>query len=319
MQPVNSERKKQKMKASNYYIYDDDPVLEKVAEYCSSHPVENFDWVSEDDALLAMEAVEDEFNIDIPDSLLDEVFSDEIKVADFIEKIARISTQREKSQAKQYRMRNKAKIQLAAQKRKRAIQAGSHRVKKRVGSAAGGYSFVEQPREIKGVNTSSASNTHLKSKHNFDPNKNTSSTAKTYHLSKVAEKRLMALGLENHYRHSHNKRAALDMARRDMAYYRRQLKTGIELEGGDPVMAEKIALSKLSHDINHYEKLANMVGDPVKNYENPIAGKLGYPSVPPKGQQAKIKKPEPVKMPKIKSALTHNSLPQNKVNTKPKF
>ncbi len=307
------------MKASTYYIYEDEPMLEKVAEYCNSYPVEDFDWVSEDDAVLAMQSLEDEFDIEMPDELLEEVFSDEIKVAEFLEKVAKLSTQREKSRAKQYRLRNKAKIQLAAQKRKRAIQAGSHRVKKRVGTAAGGYSFVEQPQQQKQVKPTSASATHLKSKHNFDPNKNVSSTAKTYHLSKVAEKRLLALGLENHYRHAHNKRAAMEMAKRDMTYYRAQLREGIRFEGGDPVMAEKIALSKLANDINHYQKLAMIVGDPVENHQNPIAGKLGYPSKPPKGNQAKIEKPKNLSPPKVKSALTHNSLPQNKVNTKPKF
>lgn len=307
------------MKASHYYIYEDEPVMEKAAGYCSSSPVESFDWVSEDDAVLAMQAIEDEFNIEIPDELLDEVFSDEIKVAEFIEKIAKLSTQREKSQAKQYRVRNKAKIQMAAKKRARRIKSGVQRPRKRVGSASGGYTFMEQPRNIKGVKTSTSSNTNISSAQSFDPNKNVSSTAKTYHLNKVAEKRLMALGLENHYKHSHSKRAALDMAKRDMPQYMNSLRSGIEFEGGDPVLAEKVVLNNLSRDIRYYEKMASLVGDAVENPENPIAGKLGYPNKPPTGAQTKLKKPKPVSMPQIKSALTHNSLPQNKVNTKPKF
>lgn len=306
------------MKASHYYIHEGDPVMEKIAEHCESFPVEDFEWISEDDALLAMDDIEDIIDKDIPDDLLEAVFEGEIKVAEFIEKIAKLSTQKEKSRAKRYRLANKAKIQMAARKRKRKIESGAHRVKKRIGNAAGGYSFVEQPQKMR---ASSASKTHMSnsSPHSFDPNRNISMTAQTYHLSKVAEKRLMALGLESHYKHAQNKRAALDMARRNMPEYVRALKEGISYEGGDPAVAEKIALQNLSRDFQYYEKIANVVGEPVTNHENPLAGKLGYPEKPPKGNQVKIKKPDSPKMPKIKSALTHNSLPQNKVNTKPKF
>jgi len=57
-------------------------------------------------------------------------------------KVARLSTARERERSRMYRQQNKAKVRLARKKRERLQRSGAKLKKSRIGSAAGGYSFV---------------------------------------------------------------------------------------------------------------------------------------------------------------------------------
>jgi len=57
-------------------------------------------------------------------------------------KVARLSTARERERSRLYRQQNKAKVRLARKKRERLQRSGAKLKKSRIGSAAGGYSFV---------------------------------------------------------------------------------------------------------------------------------------------------------------------------------
>ena len=59
-----------------------------------------------------------------------------------LSKLARVSTSQEREKSRQYRQQNRAKVRLAAKRRKRRQDAGIQLKKSRVGTAAGGYSFV---------------------------------------------------------------------------------------------------------------------------------------------------------------------------------
>ena len=320
------------MKASEYHLWEDDPVLDKVAEYAYSTPMsddsfDEVDWVSEDDRLLCIDAIEDEFECEFSDEELASMFDGDMKMAELsikariFEKVARISTAKEKAQAKQYRMQNKAKIQRASNIRKAKIQSGAHRVRKRVGSAAGGFSFVQAPPSSGGGNSGSSSvhkSVSMSTGTNYSPMANTSSTAKRTSLIKQAEKRLLALGMENEYKRSFNKRAALEMARNNLPQYMEELRVGMEYEyDGDWDLARKHAIDKMSEDTQYYTKLAFMsAGEPITNPENPIAGKMGFPPKPSTRSQVKIKKPNVPEPPKIKASNNPANLPSGKVNAK---
>jgi hypothetical protein len=96
-------------------------------------------------------------------------------------KIAKISTQAEREKSRQWRMKNKEKAKRYAKRIKRQIKQGVRIPMKRVGSAAGGYSFVAQGKQVKPSQGSSASHSGS-SKVNFDPLKNTGSTQVFYRL-----------------------------------------------------------------------------------------------------------------------------------------
>ena len=97
--------------------------------------------------------------------ILDE-FEEQIKVAaefftvdelvEFIEseqelltKEAKLTTPEQRAKMKQYRQKNKAKLSMKAKRRKQKEQQGAKRKKKRIGTAAGGYTFVEQGAPVK--------------------------------------------------------------------------------------------------------------------------------------------------------------------------
>lgn len=60
----------------------------------------------------------------------------------YLVKLARIATAQERLAAKRYREMHKAQLNRKAKKRRRMIAAGVVLPKTRVGTAAGGYSFV---------------------------------------------------------------------------------------------------------------------------------------------------------------------------------
>lgn len=59
-------------------------------------------------------------------------------------KEARLSTPAEKAKMRQYRQKNKAQLAMKAKRRSREQKQGVRRKKKRIGTAAGGYSFIDE-------------------------------------------------------------------------------------------------------------------------------------------------------------------------------
>lgn len=302
------------MKATLYHNSQGNELLDKIASYTMSYPasgetVADLDWADDDSDVLCLNDIEEDFGFDFTDDQLEAIFDGQVKVAELcdieMQKQAKITSQRDRARMRMYRMRNKAKLKRKQKIRKRKIQAGSHRRKKRIGTAAGGYSFIEQGsgNMPSGSRGSSVKMTSVPSSGtDFNPNKNTHSTSRPKGLDKVAEKRILALGMEAYVKNSFDKRAALEMARSDMNTLR-----AVTQEAQD-----------MGYSYEESVKIAMAVGEQIRNPENPISGKLGYPPKPPKQKQLKIEKPKTPK-PKLDSAKTKNTIPDNKVNTKPKF
>lgn len=238
-------------------------MLVKIAEYICCDPDPNDSvlesgWADEDDLILCLDEIEEECGFELSDAQLMSIFEGQMKVAELNEicigmsKEAKISTQKERAAAREYRLRNKATLARKAKKRAKLTKAGLHRPKQRAGTASGGYIFIQRsdvgPKVNSSASTATGGSAGLR-QYNFNPTKNTATTLTHSTLQKVAN-----------------------------------------------------------------------AGEPIENNENPIAGKMGYPSPPRRGSQLKPPKPgDPKPLPKIKSALTHNSLPQNKINRKPAF
>lgn len=280
------------MKASNYHAIDSNPICDFISEYTNDFPVlhekiAELSWCSDDDMILCLNDMEEEFNILFSPEQLEKMFDGEMKLASLfdgeLEKTARLSTAKEKAQSRQYRMRNKAALARKAKIRSMKTKAGIHKVKQRVGTAAGGYSFVQKPGG--GLQTASQGSvshaTSGGSGHNFNPNAHVSSKQEITTLRKLA----MAQLFEKHMKYAGNRLQAYRAAEAEYNRMHKEAQIG--------------------------------VGEEIENKENPIAGKLGFPTPPP--GRKKVKTPTVAKPPKMKSALTHGSLPQNKVNREPKF
>lgn len=182
------------MPKASFYDHDED--LEKFASQDFEEwffwvlgepdPMEKFadlDFGSEYGDVEFLDALEEFLSIEIDKSAMLHLLSEDICVHDvpeFIEKNARKSTAQEKARAKQYRMRNKHEISRKAKIRRRKIKSGQHIQKARVGSAAGGYSFVMKPQGKKAVSTSStrSSTGGTSVGIDFDPGKNIGTTAR---------------------------------------------------------------------------------------------------------------------------------------------
>ncbi len=145
------------MKASHYHQeWGSDPVLDKLAEYTETYPTQedalaDIDWRTDDDEIFFYQDIEELTQTDFSDEALDSAFVGDLKVAHLVEllsimeKNARITTQAERIRMKQYRMKNKAKLRRKARIRRRKEKSGMRRRKKRVGTAAGGYTFITAP------------------------------------------------------------------------------------------------------------------------------------------------------------------------------
>lgn len=301
------------MKATLYHNSQGNELLDKVASYTRSYPasgesVSELDWIEEDADIMCLNDIEEDFGFDFTDAQLEAIFDGQVKVAELcdieMQKQAKITSQRDRARMRMYRMRNKAKLKRKRKIRQRKIQAGSHRTKKRIGTAAGGYSFIEQgsgmPSSSRGATVKMTS--VPSSGTDFNPNKNPYSTSRPKGLDKVAEKRMLALGMEAYAKHSFDKKAALEMARKDMSTLR-----AVTSEAQD-----------MGYSYEEAIKIAMAVGEQIRNPQNPISGKLGYPPQPPKKKQLKIEKPK-IKKPKLESSKTKGTIPDNKVNTTPKF
>ena len=279
------------MKSSFYHTQNEDQFLDFISEYTAEYPcdfekIAELSFEDEDDLILCLNDMEENFDFDFSDNDLEKIFEGEMKCANLhdidMEKTARITTGQERAKMRQYRLKNKATLARKARKRKRQLDMGLRRQKSRVGTAAGGYSFIDKGgTKLKGQ---SSHPTHVGTKPmsvaDFNPVQNPSGYGEhVTHLKKFAMPQL----LEHHKKYARSIYQAYQLAEADFN--------------------------------RNIEKWAMLVGEEMPNTENPIAGKLGYPT-PPKGR-TKPPAPQKPQLPKVKSALTHNSLPQNKVNTRP--
>jgi acyl carrier protein len=143
------------MRSSIYMKYwCDDPIKEMISEKNSFVPDDGtkfseLDW-NENDHIEFIDDIEKKAEIKFTDEELGEIFSEEATISDFhsilktacINKEAKITSMSQRSSMKTYRNKNKAQLAMKAKMRRKRIQQGSHIQKNRMGSAAGGYSFV---------------------------------------------------------------------------------------------------------------------------------------------------------------------------------
>lgn len=179
------------MRASSYHEeWGGDEFMDKLSEYTLTYPIADealadLDWATPEDEIFFYEDLEDLTGAEIPDNVLDGALGGELKVAQLsnsllgLVKEARISTQQEKSRAKIYRMANKAKIARSAKRRRRRQKGGMQLKRKRVGSAAGGYSFIAAAPSVPNTAASSPKAAPT-SGINFAPKINTGSTQKVH-------------------------------------------------------------------------------------------------------------------------------------------
>lgn len=143
------------MKASMYHqSWGDDPVLDKLAEYTETYPIEDtklaeLDWVCDDSDIDAFADIEEEIMRPFSEKALDAAFDGTLKVSHLVElcglmeKKAKITTAPERERMRRYYRKNKHKIKRKAKMRRLKERHGAHRRKKRLGTAAGGYQFVQ--------------------------------------------------------------------------------------------------------------------------------------------------------------------------------
>lgn len=148
------------MKASFYHEIDD-PITYLLSKYTETIPIKtaslaDLDWI--DDPILFTEELEDISGFEFDNNQLESFFDGTMKVAEMVDlftmkKIAKITSQSDRARMRSYRMKNKAELARKAKIRRRKTKQGVHRVKKRIGTAAGGYSFIEKPTNSTGAKT----------------------------------------------------------------------------------------------------------------------------------------------------------------------
>lgn len=143
------------MRAS-FYTDDtmEDASISKIAEYyassipSSSHTVEDIDWYEEDDDILFLISMEEDYDLDLSDFKKEAFLAGEISIAnlmvgeDFLLKEARISSPEEKAKKRIYSIQHAIQIKRKAKKRRKQIKQGLIRPNKRIGTAASGYTFI---------------------------------------------------------------------------------------------------------------------------------------------------------------------------------
>lgn len=142
--------------------------MEKLSGYTGFYPemespLAELDWISEDDEILFYQDLEESSEVDLTDELLDKSFGGELKLSQFLavlpmmEKQAAITTQADRARMRTYRLTHKTQLQRKAKIRKMKQRSGMQRKKQRVGSAAGGFSFIETPSSGPKIKTSVSS------------------------------------------------------------------------------------------------------------------------------------------------------------------
>lgn len=150
------------MKSSMYQEHweeAENPILAKLAEhvegdFCPDDTSASIDWIGEsdddnldaDEDVLFIAGIEEDLGLFLSDSEADRFFAGEMKISELLElgmsKEAKLSSPQEKARARIYRLQNAVALKRKAKKRRRLIKQGIKRSQKRIGSAAGGYSFI---------------------------------------------------------------------------------------------------------------------------------------------------------------------------------
>lgn len=188
------------MRAS-FYIDDtlEDAAICKIAEfYASSYPISNstveeINWYEEDDDVLFLVAMEEDYDLELSDDKKDAFLAGEISIAnlltaDGLTKEARISSPEEKAKKRIYALQHAMQIKRKAKKRRRQIKQGLIRPNKRIGTAASGYTFIPSAGASAGNHAQVGGFQHTgQTDLNFDPHKAPEmSVLNTSHLNKVA-------------------------------------------------------------------------------------------------------------------------------------
>jgi len=141
------------MIADYYHKYNTHPIKWVIMKY-SHGPLSKdtstseIDWVSDDDQILCCQAIEEITGISIPDNDIERFFYGDITIGEIIsmcdelEKLGAITTPEQRARQRQYYMANKAKIARRARRRRQQQKSGMKIKKRRVGSAATGYTFI---------------------------------------------------------------------------------------------------------------------------------------------------------------------------------
>lgn len=197
------------MKSSMYEeLWGDeiDPILIKLAEFvesdfdidCTSADIE---WIGEsdddnvdaDEDVLFIAALEEDLGLVLSDEESERFFAGEMKLAELIQigfsKEAKLSTPQEKARARTYRLQNAVALKRKAKKRRKLLKQGIKRSQKRIGTAAGGYSFIPSAGGTVGnvASMSGGSTSHAASSMNFSPHSSPAmSVMQTQSLKKMA-------------------------------------------------------------------------------------------------------------------------------------
>lgn len=192
-----------------WHVFDRHPIKEFLEEITGVYPQDtdalpdlfNEDETQSDEGELEKQAasyspmvyfmneIEDLYERDMPEQLQLELMTGEAHVEHLIDfmdgahdKQAKISTQAERVRARSYRIANKERLRRAAKKRRRELQIGKRLARKRIGTAAGGYSFVMDagggPKKSVSTSAAKVSMPNL----NFAPTKQLSSSASAWKL-----------------------------------------------------------------------------------------------------------------------------------------
>jgi hypothetical protein len=165
------------------------PIMEKLAQftgcddYCDQDTSASIDWIGEsdddesdgDEDVLFIAALEEDLGISLSDLDIERFFSGDMKIAELMEiqlsKEAKLSTPQEKARARTYRLQNAVSLKRKSKKRRKLLKSGIKRAQKRVGTAAGGYSFIPSAGAKSGgvPSMSSGSTGRPSSNMNFSP------------------------------------------------------------------------------------------------------------------------------------------------------
>lgn len=160
----------------------EDAAISKIAEYhafsvpSSNSTVTEIDWFDEDEDILFLIGMEEDYDLDIDELKKEAFLAGEISIANLLTgeellKEAQISTPEEKAKKRIYSLQHAIQIKRKAKKRRKQIKQGLIRPTQRLGSAASGYTFIPAAGGNAG-NHSEASFQHTgHTDYNFDPHK----------------------------------------------------------------------------------------------------------------------------------------------------
>lgn len=184
---------------------DGDEILQKLASHTIGNPTmddtsASIEWIGEsddesqdsDEDILFLLELQEDYGLHIDDAKMESFLSGDLKIAELIsgmDKNAALSSPEDKARARIYRIQNAIALKRKAKKRRKLIKQGLKRPMQRIGSAAGGYSFIPSAGgtvgNVKAMTGGSGGESHHEM--NFNPHSSPSmSIMHTQSLSKMA-------------------------------------------------------------------------------------------------------------------------------------